>query len=409
MFKRRNQILDFKNKSPKGVDEKKYNLICITHLPPEKRISISFKTATKFSRYAKVIYFSELEESVVFRKLFISTNVLKILKSLYFAWRRDFSNWFFFEIIPFNRFEFIRNINYYINVYLLKLLLKKKKLVVVSSYPSNQTANFIKKIKPDLAFGDCMDLWGKRESLYFREYFKGVFTNSKPLYEHQNRYGRTYFVPAGYLSKKTIVALGKKRFAQKGSKTVLYIGLISWRINCDLFFSLVNKLQNYKFVFVGSELFDYNLENKGRKRQRSNEFAKKSWLVIKNLPNVEFIEMADFACLPDLNIRAGVGIIPTDPYEIANKYCHPIKTYYYQAMGLPVVSTQIPSIKQYGSKYFQFANTPKELAEHIRKLTRLHIPEGERKKMTASALHHSYESKVKSINEVIIEELKDLK
>ena len=387
--------------------EKKYSVVYISLIPQEQRVNVGVNTAEHLSKYAKVIHFAITDEPIPFRKLFFPQNTLKVLKSLYSTWRDDFSDWIFFEPCPFKRVKSIEKLNYELNILLIKLFLKKdRKLVVITRAPTPEARNFIKNIKPDLAIGDCIDIWSKKDSMRMRGCTDYVLTNAIPLYENQKRYGRTHLIPAGYFSKKTIEALRKIDFTKGTSKTVLFIGTITWRINGQRLLRLADEMDDLKFVFVGTELFDYNLENKAESFKKRDEITQKQWKTLQIKPNVECVEMVNQEVLPSLDIKANIGIITADPEIPFNKYSHPLKIYHYFSMGLPVVSTKIKSILQYRSKFVQFADNDEQFRTLIRKLSTVRIPKREREKMVRLAKKHTYEEKAKSIMEIIDKEVK---
>ena len=386
--------------------KKDYNIIYLWPIPQDERINFGTNTAKHVSKYAKVIYIDILNKPIPFRKLYTPQNMRKIIKSLHSTWSKDFAQWIFFEIVPFKRLKFIEQLNKDLNVFLIKLSLnKEKKLVVIACYPVEESRSLIEKFKPNLAIGDCIDIWPEKDAKLIRKYTDCVLTNAAPLYENQKKYGKTYLVPAGYFSKKTIKALNEKDSTKGVLKTVLFIGTITARINCKLLLWLVDKLSEFKFIFVGPELFDYNLGNKPESFIRADEIAIKQWKILQSKQNVEYKEAKNQEELPSLNIKANLGIITADPNIPFNQYCHPHKIYHYLSMGLPVVSTKIRSIQKYKSKYVQFADNKEEFSKLIKKLSTIKISKKQREKMISIAMRHTYEEKAKSIKEIIDNEM----
>lgn len=385
---------------------KKYSIIYISHIPQNEKIQWTLNTAKHLTKFAKVVHFAITDKPITFRQIPKPKNLGKIAKSLFSLLNEDFTNWTFFEIFPFKRFKFIKKLNYDFNLFLLKLFLEKnKKIIVITCSPFIEAEKFIEKIKPDLTIGDCVDGWTKKQAILTSKFTDCVLTNAESSFNLQKKYSKkVYPVPGGYFSKKLIKNINTKNFTDGESKTILFDGVICWRINPDLILFLVNKLKDFKFIFVGPELFDYDLENKGKRQRMLNKYTLKKWRILKNKPNFQFIEITNQEDIPSLNIKVNVGITPADVRHPLNRHAHPIKIYHYFSMGIPVVSTKIPSILKYRSKYVKFAENRKQFLELIKKLATKKVSPKERRKMFLLAQKQTYEEKAKAIKKIIDEE-----
>ena len=129
-----------------------------------------------------------------------------------------------------------------------------------------------------------------------------------------------------------------KRY-QKKDKTVLYTGAIwpDW-FDWDIVRYIVKKRLKYKFVFVGP--FDPSSdEDDGR---QISEIVKE----LSKLPNVSFLGQVSHSELAPLLKSAHVGIIPFVVNPVTEA-CSPLKCFEYIGAYLPIVSTNLPEIKDY--------------------------------------------------------------
>ncbi len=114
-----------------------------------------------------------------------------------------------------------------------------------------------------------------------------------------------------------------------------YVGAINRKIDFDLMQTMAERMPDASFVLVGPEV-NYTPEDAAR-------VAK-----LKQRDNVHFLGLKGFDELPRYvaNLDAGI-IINTKERAEWVKYCYPLKLHEYLAAGLPVVSTDIPAVREF--------------------------------------------------------------
>jgi glycosyltransferase involved in cell wall biosynthesis len=86
-------------------------------------------------------------------------------------------------------------------------------------------------------------------------------------------------------------------------------------------------------------------------------------LALKSLSNVEFRGEVPYTDLPGLLMQFDVGLIP---FQVNDLTCaaNPIKLYEYFSAGIPVVSTRLPEVEQFGELVY-IADGPERFAEMV--------------------------------------------
>ncbi len=85
---------------------------------------------------------------------------------------------------------------------------------------------------------------------------------------------------------------------------------------------------------------------------------------ITSLPNVRYLGFRPYPEIPKLGVCFDVGIMPWLQNEWI-EYCNPVKLKEYLALGIPVVTTPIPQIDEYG-QLLSVAKTPDAFVQSIR-------------------------------------------
>jgi glycosyltransferase involved in cell wall biosynthesis len=95
--------------------------------------------------------------------------------------------------------------------------------------------------------------------------------------------------------------------------------------------------------FIAAQRPDWHIALAGRNAVAADEFAQ--------YPNIHLLGERDYEDLPSLCRYASAGIIPFVDSELTAA-CNPLKLYEYLAAGLPVVSTDIPEVRQFADTVY---------------------------------------------------------
>lgn len=382
----------------------KYNIIYISPFTQSGIINWITNTARKLSAFnCKVIHFPDSYESIPLKKLVTNDNFKNIIKCIYTAVTKNYADWLWFEIIPFRRFRIVNDLNYKLNILVLRLILNNKsKIIIITSSTSKRAIRLIKTVRPDLAIGDCTDFWALNHTASLSKHVDFFLANSISNYERIRKYRDTHLIASGYFTNKFISFLEKKKLQASSDMSILFIGTISWRLDFNLIKFLIDRLPNTKFIFLGTEIFDYTHLNKGSRVMYLDKFAKIKWEKLKLKSNCYYYPIKKQSDIIKEDIPKSVGIIPYNMNYLFNKYSHPIKFYLYTALGLPVVSKKIDSIYNHRSKYIKFTNDSNQFLRFINKFLSIPIPQSFRNKYLEAAYKQTYEAKsyqiIKHIN-----------
>lgn len=139
-------------------------------------------------------------------------------------------------------------------------------------------------------------------------------------------------------------------------KIVLYTGhLFSWKGVYTLAEAALYVPEDTRVYFVGGT-------------EEDRETLKK-FVMDKKLPRIIFLSHQEHTKIPLFQKSADVLVLPNTAKEIASKYeTSPVKLFEYMASGIPIVASDIPSIREIVSSkevFFFTPDNPKRLAEAI--------------------------------------------
>lgn len=212
-----------------------------------------------------------------------------------------------------------------------------------------------------------------------------VICTAQKLYERAIRINKnSLYLPNGNSYYKILKATSTEPPFNKKRKIVGYIGAYRDWSDFSLVESMVKKLQEVDFVFVGAI-------------HHSAEISYKALLKNENfyhIPPQPFEKAAEFLKIFD------VGIIP---FRI-NRFTEgvfPNKFFEYMAAGIPIVSTALMDLRKY-SNIIGYSKNNMEFISNLRKALN-GVFNGEIEKYKDLALKNSWKEKAKYFNQYILE------
>ena len=320
---------------------KRYTFIYTNPIPQSPDINLLYNTALSLSRRAKTIYLyhPQFFHSHPTQYIFNPHNFIKNLLQLHSILFSNFTDINFYDITSIKKIN-RRLINLQKNI-IIFLIKKQPNRVLMSLYPNDTLINFQKLFQPRLTIGDCLDYW-ELEQLKFSQKLDLIFTNSTPLYRTcQKNSKKCFLIPAGYYYQKPILALFRHNFFSATSKNILFIGTVNWKYNLDIVKKTITSLPDHTFHFYCFEIFDFDKTFNNPDLNKKVAIAQKKWHQIKQLPNVQIHLSKSEVDLPHIKLKFRAAIIPTRTDYPYGLHCHPIKYYMYQAMRLPIISTNL--------------------------------------------------------------------
>ena len=120
-----------------------------------------------------------------------------------------------------------------------------------------------------------------------------------------------------------------------GPGVVAYAGhLYAWK-GVDVLLEAITRLPNVRGLIIGGHSAEPDLA-------RTQSAAKRLGIADR----VTFTGLVEPARVPDLLARADVLVLPNPASAISTRYTSPLKLFEYMAAGRPIVSTDLPSIRE---------------------------------------------------------------
>ena len=180
---------------------------------------------------------------------------------------------------------------------------------------------------------------------------------------------------------------------KKKTFIVGYIGSISDRIDFPLLRIIVQRLPDVRFEFVGPmepNVFD-------TRGQAMNEMKQ-----ILHFSNVHWERWVSKNEIPEFLARVDVGLIPYRVDTDFNRYCFPMKTLEYFAMGRPIVTTNIAALAVYSQKgLVRIAQNANEFIRAIQFYRTNGWKQKQQQTQRLEAARHSWKNKVNMIISVL--------
>lgn len=362
------------------------------------------QTANLLSKDNKIIAFL-WEDALSLKEVLLK----KIKRKESFYYLKQEANTFYISpihFIPLRRFNIIANLNFLINILIVKLIIKIKNLdhypkILWLFYPSFWP---LVKIfgKNWLSLYDCTDFFTSadkkekkkihQDEIKMLSLVDKVFANSNVLYQDKNKYRKEiYLIPQGFSfnSFKSPKKIPKDNPLLKIKKPIIgYVGGINHRLDYDLLKNLTKNNHHLNFLLIGPLQKDHL------------QIFAKSLKELKRIKNIHFFDNQPREILASIIDYFDVCLIPYDINQEFNKFCYPMKIFEYFYMGKPTVSTPIEELKRL-KPYVKIARNAKEFSKEIRVLLKKPWPKKYIQKQRQLAVENSWESKIKSIDRIL--------
>ncbi len=245
-------------------------------------------------------------------------------------------------VIPFHHTRIVRSINALVLRMSIKRYIERLGMsdVIYWSYMPN-VSYIIGKMRPSLVIYHCVDEWSKftfidativDQERQLCEMADLVLASARTLYESRRSYNEhTYYLPHGvdYHYFHDGVQDGSPLpadIAAIGRPIAGFFGLIHEWIDLDLLEYVIERNPGVNFVFIGECSVDVNR--------------------IASHGNAHFLGRKDYGELIAYARNFDVGLIPFKVNELTVNV-NPIKLKEYLALGIPVVSVDLPEIGVY--------------------------------------------------------------
>jgi len=371
-----------------------------------KNWSADYITQTAFllSKENKVIAFL-WEDALSLREIMMK----KFFKKESFPFFRQEGNLYFLNpihFIPFKRFFFITNLNLFLNVFILKLIIKTKKLNTLPQILWLFHPCFWPLIKlfgkKTISIYDCADFFIignkkekeqiKKEEIKLLKSVDKVFTNSYVLLNDKKKYRKEIFlVPQGFSFEafKNPQQLPKNNPLLELKKPIIgYIGGINHRLDYLLIKRLTKDNPSLTFLLIGPLQKDFF-------QKFEKELEK-----LKKIKNLHFIKNQPRELLATIIDFFDICLIPYDIRQDFNRFCYPMKIFEYFYVGKPTVSTAIEELKRL-QPYVKIAKDTNEFNKAIKNILKTAWPKKYSQKQKLLAIANSWEAKIKTIDKIL--------
>lgn len=291
-----------------------------------------------------------------------------------------------------------------VNAALLDLSLRwyraklRMKNVICWSYMPN-VEYLVRRMKPAFVLYHCVDEWSKfsfideailekEEALCRRADL--VLASARELYERKRPWNpHTHYLPHGvdyeyFHAPEPPGSAAPPDIAAIPRPIAGFFGLIHEWIDLDLLEGAIRRLPGVSFVFIGKASVDVSR--------------------LAALPNAHFLGQKSYGELVSYARRFDVGLIPFKINELTVNV-NPIKLKEYLALGIPVVSVDLPEVAVYGN-VVNVARDPEAFAAAIeRELAGDH--RAAREEIDRVARGETWERKVEEISTLIEDRMRE--
>ncbi len=265
--------------------------------------------------------------------LYYGFNKIKIL----YIWESTFSN----------MIKYYGNIPYVYHVYDLLsayTYAKKHPSMEIPECDDNTRQAKIQKAEKQLV-ENALLLYAVSDNLcdYYLEKYK-----RRPIL-FPNGVSEEYFIKNVSYTKKNII----NKLELLGNKKIAYVGSVIGSLDLDIVIESTQYLKDYSFAFIGPIRYTGYSEYDRKIKE------------LLNIDNVYYLGMLPVEELPYILREMDILLLLySQDKSIWTYYSFPAKLYEYFALGLPIISTPHPVIKNY-SKYISIVDSPEKFVSAV--------------------------------------------
>ena len=247
--------------------------------------------------------------------------------------------------------------------------------VIRKSIKSDADSAFHYDIIDDFTAFAWSPQWSRRLDEYLMQHAKSVTTGTLYLQRERqkDRNDKVHFVSVGVRGEEFVrrsQIFPVEILSIPYSKIAGYVGSITERLDLKLINHLAKTFQDVAFVFIGP--------------------CRLASQLLPKEPNVFWLGSKKHSELPDYMHAFSVGLIPFQ-IDDATRKLFPVKTMEYMSAEVPVISTCLPDIEQYFSKYVMVARNDMEFSDALHKVLSGNYDRGILDAAKSFAMSHTWE------------------
>lgn len=317
------------------------------------------------------------------------------------------------DILPFKRFQVIKEINLFLYMLFVQIVLLIKKMnediIIWNFFPHIQHINGYFFLKKTVIF-DIVDYFTSPhksiQKMLDERKFKllkranHVFAISKVL---KDKYQKIYskkvsIVPQGFdlekysknenNARKSLIFDKYFKKINKQKKILGFVGGINDRLDFELLHEIIMQHPQHIFVFCGPITEDENISG--------HVYPSRIRRLFK-LENVVHIPEQNREDLLNIILNFDICLIPYDISLPFNKYSYPMKIFEYFYAGKPVLSTKIAELTKKHFNGLVYYGNKAEWNNYIKFLINNQWSKEKRKKQRSMALANTWDKKISQI------------
>lgn len=378
------------------------NIVCISSVDWEPLWTRKQQVMSRLPKSNKILYveppitlISPFKDSAMWKKWAVWRQGIRQLHENLFLWSPP-------AILPFgNKYRLINRINQWWLALFLRRIIKKldMKNNILWTYMPN-TADLVDQVEHKQLIYDCVDEHSEYTGLINKQVMLDmehallarcdfVFVTAEGLYNTKKDFSRRiYFLPNAanvehFMQAQNPATTVPDDIAAIKGPIVGFVGVIQDWIDLNLIAAVARRFLSWSVVMVGPIGVGVDVT------------------ILQSLPNVHFLGRKDVLDLPRYLKAFDVCLNPFKLNELTDKVS-PLKFYEYLASGKPIVTVNMPGVRDFAD-VVEIADTPEEFLAAVAKAVQEENPD----KLAArlkKAGENSWESRVEFMMQKIKED-----